>query len=78
LNEVGREFEGPVFAGVFVENKDVFGLTVRGSVGNVLNARSRLDRTVFRGRRNTAPIDFIETRNRLIGPIFSLAIRGTF
>lgn len=78
LNEVGRQFEGPVFAGVFVENKDVLGLTVRASVGNVLNARSRLDRTVFRGRRNIAPIDFIETRNRLIGPIFSLAIRGTF
>ena len=77
LNQFGRQFEGPVFAGVFVEHKDILGLTVRASAGNVLNARSRLDRTVYSGRRNTAPIDFIESRDRLIGPIFSLSLRGT-
>ena len=77
LNEVGRQFEGPVFAGLFIENKDVFGLTVRATAGNLLNARSRLDRVVYDGRRNTAPISFVETRNRLIGPIFSFSFRGT-
>lgn len=77
LSEVGRQFEGPIFAGVFVEHKDVLGLTVRATAGNLLNARSRWDRMVFRGRRNTAPIDFVETRDRLIGPVFSLSIRGT-
>jgi hypothetical protein len=78
LNEVGRQFEGPVFASAFIEHKDIFGLTIRASAGNLLNARSRLDRTVYTGRRNTAPIDFIEARDRLIGPIFSLSFRGTF
>jgi hypothetical protein len=78
LNEVGRQFEGPVFASLFVEHKDVFGLTVRATVGNILNARSRWDRVVYSGRRNRAPIEFVETRNRLIGPIFSFNIRGTF
>jgi hypothetical protein len=78
LNEVGRQFEGPVWTGVFIENKDVFGLTVRASVSNLLNARSRWDRTVYTGRRNSAPIDFVEKRNRLIGPIFSFSVRGTF
>jgi hypothetical protein len=78
LSEVGRQFEGPVFAGIFAEHKDVLGLTVRASAGNLLNARSRLDRTVYRGRRNSAPVDFIETRDRLIGPIFSLSVRGAF
>lgn len=78
LNEIGRQFEGPVFAGLFVEHKDLLGLTVRASAGNLLNARSRWDRVVYRGRRNTAPVDFVETRNRLIGPIFSLSFRGTF
>ncbi len=78
LNEVGRQFEGPVFASVFVEHKDLLGLTVRASAGNIVNARSRWDRTVYAGRRNSAPIDFVETRNRLIGPIFSLSVRGTF
>jgi hypothetical protein len=67
-----------MWLGVFVENKDVFGLTVRASAGNLLNARSRWDRVVYAGRRNSAPIEFIETRNRLIGPIFSFSVRGTF
>jgi hypothetical protein len=53
-------------------------LTLRGSVTNFTNARSRWDRIVYAGRRNTAPIDFTETRNRLIGPIFSFSARGTF
>jgi len=78
LDEVGRQFEGPVFASLFAEHKDLFGLTVRATAGNLLNARSRWDRVVYDGRRNTAPIAFTETRNRLIGPIFSLSIRGTF
>ena len=78
LNEVGRQWEGPVWLGAFVENKDVFGLTVRASVGNLLNARSRWDRIVYTGRRNSAPIDYIENRNRLIGPIFALSVKGTF
>ena len=78
LNEVGRQFEGPVFASLFVEHKNVLGLTVRATAGNILNARSRWDRIVYAGRRNTAPVDFVETRNRLIGPIFSFSVRGTF
>lgn len=78
LNEIGRQFEGPVLASIFAEHKNLLGLTVRASVGNLLNARSRWDRVVYAGRRNTAPIDFRETRNRLIGPTFSLNIRGTF
>ncbi|HWH17884.1 MAG TPA: TonB-dependent receptor plug domain-containing protein [Allosphingosinicella sp.] len=78
LNEVGRQFEGPVFASLFVEHKNVLGLTVRATAGNLLNARSRWDRIVYGGRRNIAPISFVETRNRLIGPIFSFSVRGTF
>ncbi len=67
-----------MFAGVFVEHKDLFGLAVRATAGNLLDARSCLDRTVFAGRRNAAPVDFVETRNRLIGPILSFSVKGTF
>ena len=74
----GRQHEGPVWASLFVEHKDVLGLTVRATASNLVNARSRWDRIVYAGRRNVAPISFVETRNRLIGPIFSLNIRGTF
>jgi len=69
--------EGPVFASLFVEHKDVFGLKVRGSIGNILDANSVLDRIVYVGRR-TGPISFIEERRRKIGPIFSFAVSGSF
>jgi len=78
LTEVNRSWEGPVFADVFVEHKDLLGMTVRFTAGNVLNARHRFDRVVFDGRRESDPIDFIQKHNQLIGPIFSLSVRGTF
>ncbi|HEY0114888.1 MAG TPA: TonB-dependent receptor, partial [Allosphingosinicella sp.] len=77
LTEFGLQTEGPVFANVYVENKDVFGLTVRATAGNVLDARSTWDRFVYVGRR-TGALDYIERRDRLIGPIFSFQIRGRF
>ncbi|MEJ7775942.1 MAG: hypothetical protein WKF52_00825 [Sphingomicrobium sp.] len=54
------------------------GLTVRASAGNLLNARHRFDRVVYEGRRDVAPVDFIQENNQLIGPIFSLSVRGNF
>ncbi|MDP8912188.1 MAG: hypothetical protein M3N39_01265, partial [Pseudomonadota bacterium] len=77
LTEVGRQWEGPVFASVFAEHKNVLGLTVRGTIANVLGARSLFDRTVYVGRR-TGPIDFFERRDRRIGPIFVLNVSGKF
>jgi len=77
-NSINRTWEGPWFAGLFVENKDVAGLTVRADAGNLLNARSRRERTVYNGLRGVAPISFVEQRNRLIGPIFTLSVRGNF
>jgi hypothetical protein len=76
LGEVGLGYEGPTFMSVFVEHKDVFGLTVRASVNNILGARNLFDRTVWTGRRNSSPIAFVESRSREIGPIFSVLVRG--
>jgi len=78
LTEINRGWEGPVFASLFVEHKDLFGLTVRATAGNLLNARHRFDRIVFDGRRERDPIAFIQKNNQLIGPIFSLSVRGNF
>ena len=77
LTEVGRQWEGPVWTSLFVEHKDLLGLTVRATVSNLTGARSMWDRTVYVGRR-TGPVDFIEDRNRTIGPIFSFSVRGRF
>jgi outer membrane receptor for ferrienterochelin and colicins len=77
LTEVGRLWEGPVWGEVYLEHKNVYGLTLRGGVYNLLAADSMWDRTVHSGRR-TDPVDFIEHRDRQIGPIFSFAVRGKF
>jgi outer membrane receptor for ferrienterochelin and colicins len=77
LTEVGRMWEGPVWLSLYLENKDVRGLTVRAQAGNILGADSMWDRTVHAGRR-TDPIAFTEERDRRIGPIFSFQIGGKF
>ena len=76
--QVDKVWEGPVWASVFVEHKDVLGLTVRASVRNIANARSKRDRTAYTGVRGEGPVSFIEERDRLIGPIFSFSVRGKF
>ena len=77
-NQVDKVWEGPVWASVFVEHKDVLGLTVRASVRNIANARSKRDRTAYTGVRGESPVSFVEERDRLIGPIFSFSVRGKF
>ncbi|GAB2506165.1 TonB-dependent receptor plug domain-containing protein [Lysobacter humi (ex Lee et al. 2017)] len=77
LTEVGRRWEGPVWASVFVEHKNVFGLTVRATAGNQLDAMSMWDRTVYVDRRD-GPVDYFEKRDRRIGPIFSFSVSGKF
>ena len=78
VTEVYRNWEGPWWVGVFVEHKDVMGLTVRASAGNLLNARHRQRHVVYTGFRDTAPIASIRSHDQLIGPIFSFMVKGTF
>jgi outer membrane receptor for ferrienterochelin and colicins len=77
LTEVGRQWEGPYWGSLFVEHKDLFGLTVRAGISNLLGARSMWDRTVHAGRR-TDPVAFVEHRDRMIGPIFTFSLGGKF
>ena len=78
LTEINRGWEGPLWLGAFVENKDVFGLTVRATVGNLLNARHRFERTVYDGRRLRDPVLYSQENDQLIGPVFSFLVKGTF
>jgi outer membrane receptor for ferrienterochelin and colicins len=77
LTEVGRRWEGPVWGDFYIENKDVYGLTVRAGMYNLFSADSMWNRTVYTGRR-TDPVAFVEERDRSIGPIFSFSVRGKF
>ena len=76
--EFGREWEGPVFASLFVEHKDVAGLTMQASAGNLLGARNRFERTVFASSRPTDDVAFREVSDRRIGPIFNVSVSGSF
>ena len=64
--------------GFYVEHKNVFGMTVRASVDNIFNGRHTLDRVVYTGYRDRSPVSFFDKRDELVGPIFSLSVKGTF
>ena len=76
--EIGREWEGKVFGSLFIEHKDVLGLTVRVRANNLLGARDYFRRTVFDGPRPEGAVRFEEYRSRRIGPIFRLTVSGDF
>lgn len=76
--ETGRYWEGPTFANLFVEHKDILGMTGRVTVGNLLGARNKGWRTVFDGDRPDAPVLFNEVQDRRIGPIFRFSLSGNF
>ena len=78
LTEVSHSWEGPWFVSAYIEDKNVFGLTVRATVGNIFNARHRWTRTVYQDWRDNSPVAFYQDNNQLIGPIFSFSIKGTF
>jgi len=77
LDEFSRRIERPGFARVFIEHKDVFGMTARFRVGNLLNRDNITDRTVFLDRA-AGLVDFRERFERNFGTIYSFDIEGSF
>ena len=78
LTEVDRSLDLPWIVGGYIEDKDLFGLTVRASIDNVLDGRHLDYRHVYEGYRDRAPLAFYQRQNQLIGPLFALSIKGTF
>jgi hypothetical protein len=77
LDEVFRRSQTFGFASLFIENKNVAGLTLRGSVANLLDRSNKFDRTVF-ANRAAGLANIIESRRRSFGQIFTLEIEGSF
>lgn len=79
LDQKWQFLDTPGSLGMFVEHKDVLGLTVRAGVDNLLGTNESFNRIFFDGRRNVdnSNILFIEDRDRFYGPIFTLTISGT-
>lgn len=63
---------------LFVENKDVFGLTVQARLNNILEQNSILDRFVYAGRRGSTPLLYHEYRRREVGHIVNFTVKGSF
>ncbi|MGF1549346.1 MAG: TonB-dependent receptor plug domain-containing protein [Sphingomonadaceae bacterium] len=75
LDEISLYSESPAFVSLFIEHKDVLGLTVRATLRNLLGMNENFERIVFVDRRD-GPTDFIESRSRDFGPILAFSISG--
>lgn len=79
LQEVGLDYNLRDAFGVFVEHKDVLGLTVIARLNNILEENAALERTIYTGPRGSgAPALFTENRQREIGHIVNFTVRGNF
>ncbi|MCQ8186168.1 hypothetical protein [Parvularcula maris] len=63
---------------VFFEHKDVFGLNLVVTAGNLLNRPDVRERTIFNTARNLGELNRIEARERTDNQVFSFALSGTF
>lgn len=78
LAEYGWDYTNSTFGAVFVENKDVFGLTARVRMANLFNGKSVLYRTVYAGPRGSSPVLFVEDQRRSIGIVWNFLLKGNF
>ncbi|HEX3424076.1 MAG TPA: TonB-dependent receptor plug domain-containing protein [Sphingomicrobium sp.] len=78
LTEIDQTLDIPWMVGFYVEDKNVHGMTVRFRVDNILNGRHLEYRTVWDGYRDRTPIAFFEHHNELVGPLFTLSVKGNF
>jgi len=77
--ETGLDYNIAQNLQVFLEHKDVFGLTVQGRVSNLLEKEAVLDRAVFAGPRGSgARLLFSEYRLREVGRVVSFTVKGSF
>lgn len=78
LTEIYHSLDLPYFVGVYVEHKDVFGMTVRLFADNLIESKHKVWRTVHTGYRDRTPVSFFQHQNQLVGPIFGMSIKGNF
>jgi hypothetical protein len=78
LTEVYRSLDLPWISGFYVEHKNVMGMKLRFTVDNILNGRHLFYRHRYEGYRDRTPLAFYQRQNQLIGPLFSLSLKGTF
>lgn len=78
VTEFGFDYNVKTNLRLFVEHKDIFGLTVQARLNNILEQEAVLQRTVWEGPRDSSPILFSENRRREIGKIVNFTVKGNF
>jgi hypothetical protein len=78
LYETGVNYEGPIYTYAFIENKDVFGLTVSLNVFNLTGGESINKRYVYSGLRDRSPLLFVEDVRNDISTIYRISVKGSF
>ena len=79
LYETGRNWEGPVYQFLFVENKDVLGLTVNLNVLNPTGGGHAFgERYVYTDLRDRSPLLFREEFEAEVSQIIRLTVSGKF
>lgn len=63
---------------LFIEHKDLFGLSVQARVNNLFNRPLVLDRSVLTGPRGSSPLLFHEYRRRYVGRVVNITVKGSF
>ncbi|MEH6700921.1 TonB-dependent receptor plug domain-containing protein [Parasphingorhabdus sp.] len=77
LDQSNRFRTAAPYSWIFVEHKNVFGLTVQANLGNLFGRSEGFTRTVYENRRD-GPIAFVEDRSREFGLIYRLTVSGSF
>tara|TARA_A100001391_G_scaffold66729_3_gene42448 strand:+ start:31288 stop:33333 length:2046 start_codon:yes stop_codon:yes gene_type:complete len=78
VDEYGYDHRIGNAVSLFVEHKDVFGLTVQAKMSNLLQDELVYDRYVFDGPRADDNFLFRENRRREIGRVMEFIIKGSF
>ena len=77
LDEVSVFRPSEPFTRLFIEKKDLYGLTLRGRVANLNNRTNDFFRTSFSDRA-AGEVEFREERFRGFGTLFELQVEGSF
>ena len=77
LNQIALEGNTPAFSMVYLEHKDIAGMTGTVALGNLFNQRDTFWREVYAPDRNGAVVRS-EEYARAFGPIFTIELKGKF
>lgn len=77
LDQQSQFVQVPAEGALFIEHKNVFGLTVSAELGNIFGTNENFSRTAYVARRD-GPALFTERRFRDFGQILTFGVRGNF